>query len=251
MQYYTHLNPLFNINPEEGKSNAYGWKTINGFQNEAKKLASCLIQNERLQNKKYTWHITINTNGILTDDGHKRVWKQASRILRQHLTAFYIREPDTDNHVNYHLIINTEISERRLRECLKSAFQQQAITYGIAPIKSSFGLARYITKADERYRDKRLLSAKYCRLNKHGTIGQFWHQSIKTIWDNTIKTERRISATITEHYAITQAAKYLRWATDGWYPFRRIRRRLAEQYPHNGSIVSDLASRYESEYSVS
>ena len=250
--YYTQHHPIFNVNPEEGKSNARRWKTVNGFRREAKKLSSCLIQNERLQGRRYTWHITININQVLTDAEHKAIWKQATKHLRRHVVAFWIREPDRSNHVNYHLIINSDISERRLRECVQAAFQQQQpITYGIAPIKSSFGLCRYITKADERYVAKRLLFAPSCSLNKHGTIGAFWHTSIKTIWAEIIKNERRISAVIAEHYAITQAAKYLRWASDGWYSFRRIRRKLAEQYPHNESIVSGLASRYESEYPIS
>lgn len=249
-QYYTHLNPIFNANPEEGNNKrANGWKTLNAFKYQAKKLATCLIRNERLQGKRYTWHVAVNIQEVYSDDEHKRVWKQAAKV-GQHISAFWIREPDTSNHVNYHLILNTEISEGRLRACVKDAFQAIPFTYGIERVYSTFGLCRYITKADDRYSDKRLLFAKYCTLNKHGVIGKFWHKSIKQIWDDVIDEERLISATISEHYDITRAAKYLHRLTDGYIPFRRIRRNLALQYPAIETVVAGLAAQWETEYPV-
>lgn len=246
---YTSQHPIYNANPPDGRPRHGNWKTIQGFKYEAKKLAHCIFANEKLQTRNYTWHVTVNINTVLSDDEHKSVWKEATRQLRQHITAVYIREPDTDNHVNYHLLLNTEISHQRLKECLELAFHQVDNTLTIAPVYSTFALARYMTKADDRYKDKQLIFAPYCTLNKHGTIGPFWNKPPKQIWAMKIEMERKISVALNEGYnSIQPAAKYLHHCVSGYIPFRRIRRNITILYAADKQAVETLASCWQPEY---
>lgn len=246
---YTHSCPIFNPNPPEGKPRQGGWKTVCGYVYEAKKLSHCLIANERLQGRRYSWHVTINIHHVIDDDEHKRVWQQATRVFRQNFAAFYIREPDRNNHVNYHLIIKSEISKGRLEKWIETAFPQITITSSIAPIYSTIGLCRYITKHGSKYDNKRLLFSEACTLNKHGSIGTFWKQPPKQIWEAKVKTERRLSATLNEGYHdIQRAAKYLHHLVGGYVKFRHIRRNLTAHYPGNEDATAALAAQWEPGY---
>jgi hypothetical protein len=129
MSNYTNRSPILNTNVALGKVRQGGWKTIEGWNYQSKKLAYCLVANERLQCKRYSWHCTINIKSIV--EPHS-LWKSASKILRQHLTAFYIREPNNDGHVNYHLLINSDVSKERLKDVIQSAFRRVEFTSTIA-----------------------------------------------------------------------------------------------------------------------
>jgi hypothetical protein len=245
MSNYTTKTPIFNSNPPPGKPRQCGWKTVCGYDHQAKKLAYCLKTNAR--HACYTWHATININKVLTDDEHKAIWKTASRELRKHITAFYIREPSEANHCNYHLIVNSRISKERLGKCIRNAFPTHAnITSTVAPIYSLFALCEYVCKHG-RYKDRRLYFSIPCTLNKHGAIGQFWHRSQEQLWAACIKTERQLHATLNDGYDVIQpASKYLHWCCDGYIPFKRIRRSLTRRYPGNESTLEDLAERWRS-----
>jgi len=238
---------LIQAQPQEGKQRQGGWKTVNGWNNEATKLATCLIRNARqciVPNTKYHWHITINIKTVLTIAQHKLLWQKATRLFRKHFTGFYVREPNQSNHVNYHLIVNSEISEPRLRDCLKEALAHVDNNHSVARIYSPFGLCRYICKTKE-HADKRVFFAEDVNLNKHGTIGKFWHKPTKQIWADVIKEQRQISATMNEAEPhITRAARYLHNLIDGYYPLKRIRRSLAPGYPDNASEIQAFAESW-------
>ena len=223
---YSKDNPIFNPNPHVGNPRQNGWKTVNGWDYQDKKTSTLVINNERLRGRRYTWHVTHNINFVLTDAEHKALWEEATRMCRPLFTAFWLREPDTDNHCNYHLIVASEISKERLRECIAMAFRQVDHTSTIAPVydysrgHSTYGLAPYICKIGY-HASKRLYFTSACTLNKHGTIGNFWHQSPGKLWADVIKTERAISATVDEAYNDLQsAAKYLHSLTGGCFSFR-------------------------------
>jgi len=240
--YYSKTPQLIQPQPQEGNQRQRGWKTINGWDYEAKKLATCLIRNSK--HAPYRWHITVNIKTVLTIAEHKAFWKRATKIFRQHFSGFYIREPNLDNHINYHLMVNSKISERRLRDCLKLALADMPYTHTVKRIYSPFGLCRYICKVKD-HADKRVYIADTVNLNKHGTIGEFWHKPLSQIWQSVIKEERHISATVNEAEPhITRAASYLHGLTGGYYTLKHIRRSLAKGYPDNAPEIRALSATW-------
>jgi len=251
---YNSKSPqLIQAQPKEGKQRQRGWKTINGWNYEAKKLATCLIRNAKkciVPNTRYTWHVTINIKAVLTIAEHKLLWKKATRLFRQHFTGFYIREPNQSNHVNYHIIVNSEISEALLRACIIKALAHVENIHSVARIYLPFGLCRYICKTKE-HADKRVYFADNIKLNKHGSIGKFWHKSPSQIWQVVITEERQISAIINEAEPhITRAARYLHNLIVGYIPLKRIRRFLAQGYPDNTAEIQALSATWLSSLDV-
>ena len=222
MSKYTSSPTLFNLNPEQGKPRQGGWKTVQGWSYQAKKVRHCLLRNETLRGRRYTFHVTINIPNELSELEHKKLWKSANKKLK-HISAFFVREPDVDNHINYHLIIADDIQKARLREHLDEAFPQATAT--ISAIKSSYAIVTYILKLGQ-HKDKRLYFAKECKLNKVGSIGQFWQKPQKQLWQQCIDRERNIEETAKD-IDLYDEAKNIHDLIDGFFPFRRILRNLA------------------------
>jgi hypothetical protein len=234
-QYSMLSGSIIQARPEQGKHDARGWKTISGHDNESKRLAISTIRNGRGK-----WHVTLNIHHAFDIASVKRLWNQIARKLqRRHIDALWIREADRDSHINYHLLVASDISEDALRRAVKESVPAGVgFATTIRPIDRLAGLAWYICKAGKEYRRERLYFAEGVRLDKFGTIGNFWQAPKKDIWAGVIKGERELKSKLDGDPNIGKAAHFLSDLTAPWHHPKKLRRQLAKQPP---DVVADLA----------
>ena len=71
-----------------------GWtETVEGYINEAKQLAMCILHNEKAMRRSYTWAVHINMNVAMTPDQITSQWAKTCRTLRRRgIVALWVRE---------------------------------------------------------------------------------------------------------------------------------------------------------------
>jgi len=210
---------LFQENPIFSKPSIYrakGWtETVEGYVNEAKQLAVCLLRNRRLMQTSYTWFLTINFECVLPPAEIKRAWTEICRKLRaKGIVALWVREVSRTNRVHHHLLLRTPISrtalERVVAECLPD--QEALPTHSkLLVVNDEWRLVHYLAKAkitgyvqgepvDDYYAEKRLLFKPNLGLKKFGTLGSFWGRPKRELWQEVIEEELRISEALGNPY---------------------------------------------------
>src|SRR5690606_22295191 len=104
---------IFQKNPPFSKPSQFiakGWTdSIEGYVNEAKKLATCIINNRRA-GRQYPWFLTIYIRAMLSPNQITAQWTKVCRNLRSHgIVAIWVREPTKAGKVHYHLLVCNEI----------------------------------------------------------------------------------------------------------------------------------------------
>jgi hypothetical protein len=211
-----------------------GWtETEAGYLYEADKLARC-----SLLNGKYTWAVAINVEAELWPEEIKNLWTKACRVLRDRgVVALWVREPSTQNHCNYHMIVKNEMTREALEDAIEKAMPHRtAIPWHkhVRPVRSQYHYCRYITKAKtgdcingkeikDKYGARRLLFQAKLKLRKVGTIGKFWERSKKELWQGVRDYALRIAEGL-EQPKIRLLAQHLHKILGDDVPLWRIER---------------------------
>jgi len=214
------LHPvLYQENPTFNKPSIYkakGWtETVEGYLNEAKQLAVCLLRNRHLMRTPYTWFLTINFESVLSPSQIKKTWEEVCRKLRsKRIVALWVREVSRSNKVHYHLLLRNSIHRPALEaivaDCLPDREALPTHTK-LQVVNREWRLVHYLPKAkiagfrhgepvEDYYADKRLLFLPNLGLKKFGTIGSFWERPKKVLWQKVIEEERRISEAMENSY---------------------------------------------------
>lgn len=252
---------LFQKKPLFRKASQYrpkSWTdTVEGYLNEAKRLTSCILSNQRLMGRRYSWAVHINISDELSPDRHTRLWATAClKLRRRGATALWVREPNKANRVHYHLIIKSTISKKALEQAIEESMPDRNLVRWrkrVEPIKNHWHLAHYITKAkvgktidgkvvQDVYGKKRLLFKANLNMKKYGIIGQFWEPGVskKKLWQQVIDRERRISEGL-EDVRIQRLARHVHWMLDGYWSLKHIERSFG--YWHDEPVVQEWANR--------
>ncbi len=185
---------------------ASGWKSLDGYFNESKRLSICLLINAK-NTQKYTLHAIVKFAGDMTPDEHQEVWKKFTRNMRQKgIIAFWVREPTLENQVHYHLIVVAPQAIETAKDAIEKACPRSHIDrlkLHFGAIEHQVGFCHHISKAkvegyinekytSDKWQMKRLLFAKDIKLEKHGSIGKFWLLPKATIWKGVIEREKGI-----------------------------------------------------------
>ena len=199
---------IWQADPELGHRRASGWRTINGYFNEAKQLTKCLLINAK-RTKPYPLEAVIKFSGDVTPDDHNTVWKMYTKNMRRRgITAVWVREPTRKNRIHYHLILTApdaiEAAEQALRSsCLKGYTDR--LELHVKAVEYQRAICEYVTKAKvkgyndhgdyvvDKYGHKRLLFADHIKLDKHGSVGPFWHSPKEQIWREVVEREKGIA----------------------------------------------------------
>ena len=187
----------------------HGWtRSTAGYCYEANKLSRCLLRNRKFMKRDYTWSVSINIERPLSVPDLKQLWSKVSRKLRRrNIIALWVREPSRSNHVNYHLIVKSQVSQTSLEDTIEYSMPTRSslpLHKHISQIQSQFHFSHYITKAKlqgsvggklvaDKYGQKRLLFQPNLSLRKYGTIGRFREKPKRILWQEMIAIERRIA----------------------------------------------------------
>ncbi len=207
-------DPLFQTDPVFSNASLHrpkSWtETTTGYIREAKELTMCLVRNERLMDKPYQWHVTINLEIELTPSEIRNRWRKVVRKLRARgVVAIWVMEVSRSNRVHFHLIVSSQISGVALEQAIDNAMPPRAevgwhkCLQRIEP-GGTWQLAHYVTKAkiaayvngrrvEDYYAGKRVLFQPKLGLRKHSPIGPFWVKPKAAIWADIRGNEQRIA----------------------------------------------------------
>ncbi len=237
-------NNLFLTDPPFSKPSLYkpkGWTdTVAGYIREAKKLTMCILLNERLMDHSYQWHVTINFDADQTPAEIRERWAKVRKSLkRSGVVALSVMEVNRSNHVHFHLIVSSRISEAALRRAVEEAMpSQKVIGWHNRPQRIKPGetweLAHYVTKAkkpgyvngrlvDDYYASKRILFKPKLGLHKHYAIGPFWVKPKAAIWKDIAAKEARIAEGL-EQPGVRKLVDYMYELLDRTMPLKGIER---------------------------
>ena len=132
-----------------------GWtETIVGFIHEASKLSQCIVKNNRLMKRNYTWAVSNNIEQELSPHDIKEVWKKVCRKLKaKGVVALWVREPSRHNRCNYHLLVKSQITNFALAKAIEESMPTRSELpwhKQVEPVKSQWYWPRYICKAKTR-----------------------------------------------------------------------------------------------------
>lgn len=218
IRFQTH-DLLFQVEPRysiPGNFRHDGWTaTIKGYLYESDKLARVILRNMTYMDHPYTWSVTIKIHKVLSATEIKKMWKPVCRKLRTNgFVGLWVIEPHHDNTVHFHMIVSSHISKQKQLARLidKSMPPRSVLPYHkqVAPIKSIYHWARYITKAKTRgrvrgrevpdaYQRKRLLFVPRLGIQKSREVGPFWIKPKHVLWKEIVDIEKRIAAGLQDH----------------------------------------------------
>ena len=230
--YYSDYEPLFQSNPDEYRQSSFkpkGWTdTVVSYLNEAKKEATLLVRNRKLQGHRYRWDVGINFEVEQTPKQITDTWAKVRRKLKAAgVVAYRIIELTTDgnghptNRVHYHLIVKSEHTQPDLERAI-----DQSIPEGIPfhkhvkPIENEWGFILYILKAKiegwnkkgrwvkDLYADQRIMFRPKLGIKKVATVGNFFVKSKAAIWTE-IKNQERLIAENLQRPEIARLVKYI------------------------------------------
>ncbi len=203
--------------PALGHRQASGWKTKNGYLNEAKQLARCLVENQRLRGENYALEAVVKFAPDLTLQEHDTVWKKATRNMKnRRVVGVWVREPSRSGRVHYHLLLVSpelpRVAGDTIKQAIPKAYRSRAVVH-VDSVRDQFAMCYYVCKAKlpyidpetgkyyrDRWAGKRLLFFREITLQKYGSIGRFWHTPKREIWKQIIGEERRLSQYRSEVY---------------------------------------------------
>jgi hypothetical protein len=239
---YSSILPLiFLEHPEDWRPSSFnlkGWTdTVEGYINEAQKLAACILRNRKLMRRDYAWAVSINIEKELEPKDIRTTWSKVCRKLNQSgIIALWVREPSLSNHCNYHLLVKSEQSEAEVKEAIRWAMPNGLPYHSqVKPIENQIMYPRYILKArtqgdesKDRWRNKRLLFTPKFGLTKYGTIGKFWEEPKAKLW-KVIKHEEEELADGLNHPGVKNLAKYVHELFNRTISVKELERRFAWQ----------------------
>lgn len=244
--------PLFS-KPSQFKAKSWT-ETIEGYQYEAKKLTTCILNNRKLLGRPYSWFVTIYIWDVMPPNEAAKLWTKVCRNLRRlGIIALWVREPTKKNKVHYHLLVSSQQTEKDLLATIEAAMPPRSEVgwhKNIKAVDNRWWLPFYITKAKikgkfkgktvpDKYASKRLLFQSKTQLRKHGTIGKFWIKSIAQLWKEVQLVEQRIANGLQDQ-RVKELAKYVYDLVQGYVPLKQIERNYG--YHADSSVVQDWIS---------
>jgi len=210
---FQSANLLFQIQPRHSSPSSFkqkGWtSTVTGYLYESDKLARLIMRNMTYMDHPYTWAVTIKIKSVLTAQHIREMWPRVCRKLRNGgFVGLWVIEPHHKNTIHYHMIVSSHCSQQRTLARLieKSMPPRSELSFHkqVAPIKSVYHWARYITKAktrgtirnrvvQDKYAKKRLLFVSGSRIQKSREIGSFWKKPKHVLWLEIVQIEKQIA----------------------------------------------------------
>ena len=192
--YSSEKRRLFQAEPERfssshGRHRPKGWtESVQSYMVEAKRELACLMANQRLLGRPYTWLVTLNITEVMEPDEVNRLWAVVARRLRRAgVVAHRVAEVNSDDKVHFHLLLSSEHTKTELRGIVDKAAADLPLRKHLEQVKSSYGRAAYILKAQvegvsadgkrvlkDKYRDKRTLFQPHTGIHKVGVVGKFF-----------------------------------------------------------------------------
>jgi len=210
-------NNLIELDPVSGAYNCRSWKTLNGYDRQARKIARCLVINSKT--KPYLQHVVVSIDDHMTVELHKKLWASLCRQLKSlGVIAFWSREINLRGRVHYHLITTTFFKPE-----LYSQLASEKIRVHVQTITSSYHLCHYVLKA--KYGQRRIYFSKSNKLSKIGTIGKFWDKPIAKLWSDVIDYEKSLTPFMEVVYA--EAKFIIHPMVDTEYSLRKVMRTMA------------------------
>ncbi len=216
--YNSNHELLFQSDPLEYRRSAFkpkGWTdTVESYMNEAKKEATLLLRNRKLQGHPYRWDVGINFEIDQTAKEISDTWAKVRRKLKlAGVVAYRILEITTDgngcplNRVHYHLIVKSHHAKAALERAVDESIPKGIPFHKhVKRIKNEWGYICYILKAKvegwnkqgrwvkDLYADQRIMFRSKLGIKKVATVGNFWaNKSKATIWTEIKNQERRIA----------------------------------------------------------
>ncbi len=188
---------LFQVEPERfssshGRHRPKGWtESVQSYLVEAKRELSCLVANERLLGRPYTWLITLNITEVMKAHEVNRLWAMVARRLRRAgVVGYRVAEVNADNLVHFHLLLSSQHTETELRDIVDEASADLPLRKHMEQVRSSYGTAGYILKAQvegmssngkrvlkDKHGSKRTLFQPHTGIRKIGVVGKFFVKS--------------------------------------------------------------------------
>lgn len=238
---------IFQRNPVYEKPShfpAKGWtETVVGYQKEAKKWVYGVIQNSFLMKRPYKWVLHLNLNSHVLPKDVSPMWQKVCESLKgQGIIALWVREPNRENKIHYHIIVKSNVTKKELNRAIKKAMPPRSVAnWRSRPerIKSLGKLANYIFKAkvsgfDENgnwvadlHAPKRLLFIAKLPFKKVGSIGKFWESgmSVPKFWDQLKAKEEKKRIGLMDS-DIRHLCRYVFELFDGHVPRAAIERQF-------------------------
>jgi hypothetical protein len=155
---------------------------------EAKRELACLVANQRLLGRPYTWHICLNIIEVMEAHEVNRLWATVARRLRRGgVVAYRVAEVNPDDKVHFHLLLSSRHTPTELRKIVGMAVAELPLRKHIEPVRSSYATAAYILKAwvkgvspdgrrmlKDKYGSKRTLFRVHTGIRKIGVVGDFF-----------------------------------------------------------------------------
>ena len=180
--------------------------------NEAKKEATLLLRNRKLQGHPYRWDVGINFEIEQSPKQISETWAKVRRKLKKAgVVGYRILEITTDgsghptNKVHYHIIVKSDHTKADLERAIDQSIPE-GIPYHkhVKPIDNEWGYICYILKAkvegwkqgrwsNDLYVEQRIMFRPHLGIKKVATVGNFWVKSKATIWSEIKDQERRIA----------------------------------------------------------
>jgi hypothetical protein len=242
---------------------ARSWtETIEGYTNNAHELTCCILSNLKLRGIRKTTSVSINITKDLSVDEIKLLWSDVSRKMRRRgVQAIWVREPNERNRCNYHLLVISPNDPKAMRAILEASMPSRKDVRWHSQVEKTdtiYGWSHYITKAvmpgkDQRdriqkdlYGPKRLLFKTGTGLDKHGTIGKFWHRPKAMLWKEIKDIEARIAQGLQKPGVKRVADLISDWFQgDHNITSKEISRRIG--YWADEAVIKDWAERLEVE----
>jgi hypothetical protein len=231
--YNSDYERLFQSDPLEYRQSSFkpkGWTdTVVSYLNEAKKEATLLVRNRKLQGHRYRWDVGINFEVEQTPKQITDTWAKVRRKLKAAgVVAYRIIEITTDgnghptNRVHYHLIVKSEHTKADLERAIDQSIPERIPFHKhVKPIENEWGYILYILKAKvegwnkqgrwvkDLYAAERLMFRPKLGIRKVATVGNFWaNKSKATIWTE-IKNQERLIAENLQRPEIARLVKYI------------------------------------------
>lgn len=251
---------LFQLSPRHSTPSSFkqkGWtSTVVGYLYESDKLSRLILRNLTYMDHPYTWAVTIKIHTVLTARDIREFWPKVCRKLRNGgFVGLWVIEPHHDNTIHYHMIASSHFGKRRqLARLIEKAMpprSELSFHKQVAPIKSVYHWARYVTKAKTRgsvrgrvvpdkYGKKRLLFVAGSRIQKSREIGSFWQKPKHVLWLEIVQIEKKIAQGLEDH-RVRDLARHVHDLLGQTISINRIERSLG--YSSSRPSVQDWIER--------
>ena len=185
---------LFQAEPKwfsssHGRHRPKGWtESVQSYKVEAQRELSCLMANQRLLGRPYTWLITLNIISVMSAAQVNKLWAVVARRLRRTgVVAYRVVEVNSDNKVHFHLLLSSEHTETDLRGILDKAAADLPLRKHMERVRLPYETAAYILKAPvegvssdrkrplkDKHGNRRMLFTPHTGIRKIGVVGKFF-----------------------------------------------------------------------------